>query len=89
MTITAALVLYATIWFLTLFIGLQVRITTQDDAGEHVAGTPVSAPSTGFNLKRRVVWVTIYATIIWAVISGIILSGVISIRDIDFFNRLD
>lgn len=88
MTITAALVLYATIWFLTLFLGLQIRITTQDDAGEHVEGTPSSAPASSFNLKRRVVWVTVFATIIWAVIAGIIVSGVITIRDIDIFNRL-
>ncbi len=32
---------------------------------------------------------TLYATVIWAVIVGIILSGWITLEDIDVFNRLN
>lgn len=89
MTITAAAVLYATLWFLCLFIALQVRITTQGEAGEAVDGTPSSAPASSFNLGRRLVWVTVATTILWAIIAGIIVSGVITIRDLDFFGRMN
>jgi predicted secreted protein len=88
MTITAALVLFSVIWFLTFYIVLQLRTRTQDDVGEVVPGTPRSAAAFE-DVGKSAKIATLYALAIWAVIAGIIVSGLITMEDIDFFNRLD
>ncbi len=82
MSITAAIVLFAVCWFMTLFVVLPLRLTTQGDAGTVEPGTPASAPQ-GFVVARKMRLTTIVATVIWALISGVILSGSISVRDFD------
>ncbi|MDG2473668.1 MAG: DUF1467 family protein, partial [Paracoccaceae bacterium] len=52
MTISAAFVLFAVIWFLTLFIILPLNIKTQNDFGTVIHGTPSSAP-TNPHVKRK------------------------------------
>ncbi len=89
MTITAAIVLYSVIWFLTFYIVLQIRTRTQDDAGgEIVPGTPRSAAATE-DVGKSARITTLIATGIWAVVAGTIMSGWITLEDIDFFHRLD
>ncbi len=88
MTVTAALVLYVVIWFVTMFVTLPIRLRTQGDEGEIVPGTHAGAPA-DFKLGRTLLIVTIFGTIVWAIVAGIIVSGVITIEDIDWFNRLD
>ncbi len=44
MSITAVLVLFSIIWFLVLFISLQINIKTQGDTGKIVEGTHASSP---------------------------------------------
>jgi predicted secreted protein len=88
MSITAAIVLYVVIWFVTMFVVLPIGLRTQGDEGEIVPGTHAGAPA-NFNLKRTLIIVTIAGTIVWAIVSGIILSGWITVEDIDWFNRLD
>ena len=87
MSITAAIVLFAVTWFMTFFVVLPLRFTSQGDAGAVVPGTPASAPA-GFIVKRKAKITTIAALIIWAILSAIILSGVITVRDLDFLGRL-
>lgn len=87
MGITSAIVLYAVVWFMTLFVVLPLRLTTQGEAGEIVPGTHSSAPADP-QLGRKARITTIWATLIWAVIAGTILSGVISVRDMDWFDRM-
>ncbi|MGJ8585181.1 MAG: DUF1467 family protein [Marinosulfonomonas sp.] len=84
----SAIVLFAVIWFLVLFVTLPVHLRTQGDVGEVVPGTQAGAP-VNFNLRRTVIIVTLISIVVWAVIAGIILSGVISVRDIDWFGRMD
>jgi len=86
MGIATGIVLYAIIWFMTLFIVLQVGVTTQSDSGKRLHGTHGSAPVDP-RLKRRFLVTTGAAAVIWAVIAGIILSGVVTIEDIDLFTR--
>lgn len=88
MSITGAIVLYAISWFIVLFVNLQLGQRTQGDAGVVVPGTPSSAPAE-FPLKRKVVATTMVATVIWAVISAVILSGWITVRNLDVFHRMD
>ncbi|MEP3297247.1 MAG: DUF1467 family protein [Pseudoruegeria sp.] len=87
MTITAALVLFAVIWFMVLFLVLPLRLKTQGDLGEIAPGTPAGAPAE-FSFRKKAIVVTIVTVILWTIIAGIIISGVISIRDIDYFNRM-
>jgi predicted secreted protein len=44
MGVVTGLVLYAIIWFMTLFIVLQTNVVSQDEAGRRVKGTHGSAP---------------------------------------------
>ena len=77
MSIMSAIALYGIIWFLTMFLVLPVRMTTQGDVGEVVPGTPASAPS-DVQMWRKVKIVTAIATAAFAVIVGVILSEVIT-----------
>ncbi|MBL4841276.1 MAG: DUF1467 family protein [Thalassospira sp.] len=87
MAITSGIVLYAVIWFMVLFVTLPIRLRTQDDEGKVVPGTHASAPA-NFNLKRTMLIVTAVAIIVWAIIAGVIISGVISVSDPDWFGRM-
>ncbi|WP_170409003.1 DUF1467 family protein [Ruegeria arenilitoris] len=88
MTITAALVLFAVIWFMTLLVVLPIRIKTQGDLGDIVPGTHAGAPEV-HHMKKKI-WITTgISVVLWAVIAGIIISGVISVRDFDWLNQLE
>ncbi len=82
MSITSAIVLYAVTWFMVFFIVLPIRFVSQGDTGEVVPGTPKGAPATEI-VGRKAKITTVIAAGVWVVLAGIILSGVISIRDID------
>jgi predicted secreted protein len=88
MAITSALVLFAVIWFMTFLVVLPIKVQTQGDLGKIEPGTHAGAPEV-HNLKKKA-WITTWISLaLWAVISGIILSGVISVRDLDWFNRME
>lgn len=87
MAITSAIVLYAVIWFMVLFLVLPLRLVTQGDAGEVVPGTPEGAPVEA-RMGRKLRLTTIVATALWALTAGIILSGIIEVRDFDWLGRL-
>lgn len=88
MNIVSGIVLFAVIWFMVLFVSLPIRLRTQGDMKDVVPGTPSSAPAE-FDLGKRAKLVTVIAIVVWAIIAAIILSGAVSIEDIDFFNRMD
>lgn len=83
MTITAALVLYAVTWFMVFFVVLPLRFTSQSEAGKVVPGTPGSAPA-DHQVGRKARITTLIATVIWAMLAGTIVSGVVSVRDFDW-----
>ena len=87
MNITGAIVLYATTWFLTLFCVLPWRTVSQDEANEIVPGTPPGAPA-GEVMKRKAWITTLIATPIWVAIEAVILSGWITVEDLDWFGRI-
>ncbi|MDM7932772.1 DUF1467 family protein [Tabrizicola sp.] len=87
MTITAAFVMYAVTWFMTFFVVLQVRTRSQSDTGHVEPGTPPGAPADEI-VGRKAKLTTLIATPIWAVICGVILSGWITLRDLDWFGRM-
>lgn len=87
MSITAAIVLYAVCWFMTFFIVLPLRLVSQGDIGQVEPGTPAGAPA-GNVVRRKALIATIAGTLVWAAIAAVILSGRISVRDIDMFDRM-
>ncbi len=86
MNIVTGIVLYAIIWFMTLFVILPLRMKTQNDAGHRVAGTPGSAPQIP-HLMQRFIITTAVAAAIWGIIATLILTQAITIEDIDLFTR--
>ncbi len=87
MGITSAIVLFAVIWFMTFLCIIPLRIQTQDEAGEVVPGTHAGSPEQ-HHLKKKAFITTAIALVLWAVIAGIIISGIITVRDIDMFGRM-
>lgn len=84
---TSAIVLYAVIWFMTLFIVLPIRLKTQGDVGDIVPGTHAGAPYET-NLKKKALITTLIAAVIWGIVAGIILTETITVRDLDWFNKM-
>lgn len=87
MSVASSLVLFAVIWFMALFVVLPLRLKTQGDAGKVAPGTPAGAPAE-LNLKRKLRIVTIASLAIWVALCGVIVSGVVTVRDIDVFDRM-
>ncbi|MCW1951912.1 MAG: DUF1467 family protein [Octadecabacter sp.] len=87
MGITSAIVLFAVVWFMTFFVVLPLRMQTQSEAGDVVPGTPKSAPADA-QIGRKARITTYFAIPIWVVLVVIILSGWISVRDLDWFERM-
>lgn len=88
MTITGAIVLFAVIWFLALFIALPIGERSQSEAGEVVPGTPASAPEDAM-MKKKLTWVTIITVVLWIIVCSVIVSGILSIQTFDIFNRMN
>lgn len=88
MSLTGGIVLFAVVWFMVFFVALQLGARSQAEAGDIVPGTPAGAPAS-FDLKRRMIWTTVVAVVLWSLIAAVILSGRITLRDIDWFNQLD
>ena len=87
MGITSAIVLYAVFWFLTFLVVLPIRVKTQGDLGKIVPGTHAGAPEV-HDLKKKACITTGVAFVLWVIVAGIILSGWISVRDLDWFGRM-
>ena len=85
MSVTGAAVVFIITWFLAMFILLPIEMRSQGDEGEVVPGTHAGAPA-DFRLGRTMLKVTLITLPIWAVICGIIISGVITVDDLDFFD---
>ena len=83
----SGLVLLAVIWTVVFFIVLPLRLETQGDKGEIVPGTHASSPA-DFSFKKKAKITSIVAVPIWLVIAGVLLSGTVSVRDIDWFQRM-
>ena len=86
MTITSALVLFAVIWFMLLFIALPLRQKSQSEDGNRVPGTPGSAPINPM-VGKKMKWVTIVTVILWIPLVWFIVSGILTIDDIDIWDR--
>ena len=87
MSITAAFVLFAVLWFLTFLCILPLRVVTQAEAGEIVPGTHAGAPANA-NIKHKAKLTSIVTVVLWVVLYLFLTSGLVTIRDIDFMGRM-
>lgn len=88
MTITAAIVLFATVWFVVFFCVLPIQFRSQAEAGEVTPGTPASAPADAVIGKKAKI-TTAIAAVVFAGLYGIITSGLITIDNMDVFHILN
>ena len=87
MSITSAIVLFAIVWFMVFFIALPIRLKTQGDVGEIVPGTQAGAPAE--HQLKKMAWITTFvAFILWVGFVSVIVSGKLTVRDLDMFNRM-
>lgn len=83
MAITSALVVFAVIWFLTFLVVIPFRLETQGDCGQIEPGTHTGAPE-NHNLGKKA-WITTgITTVLWAVVVAIILSGIITLKHLEY-----
>ncbi|OUS20619.1 DUF1467 domain-containing protein [Litorivita pollutaquae] len=87
MGITSAIVLFAVLWFMTFLVVIPFRIQTQGDLGEIVPGTQAGAPE-HHHLKKKAWITTAIASVLWVICAFVIFSGILTVRDFDFFDRL-
>lgn len=86
MGITSGLVLYAVIWSMTFLIALPIRVQTQGDLGMVEPGTHAGAPE-HHHLKKKALWTTAIAAVIWAAVATVILSEWISVDQVESWFR--
>lgn len=84
MSVMSAIALFAIIWFLVLFVVLPIRLQTQEEAGKVEPGTPASAPSEARILQKFKI-VTAVTVVLWIVAAGVLISGIVTLESIDFF----
>lgn len=87
MGIASGIVLFMVIWFMTFLVVIPIRIQTQGEAGDVVPGTHDGSPAK-HHLKKKALITTAVALVLWVIIAGIIISGLITVRDIDMFDRM-
>lgn len=80
------LILFAVIWAITFLVAIPIRLQTQGEAGVVEPGTHSGSPQR-HNLKKKAIITTIVTVLIWALIAWIIITGRITLSDIDLFTR--
>ncbi|MFS4439600.1 DUF1467 family protein [Paracoccaceae bacterium GXU_MW_L88] len=88
MSITSILVVYACMWFLMLLILVPIGLRTQEEEGEVVPGTHGSSPA-NIRMGRKMLQATIWAFILTAIIAGVVISGLLTVENLDFWGRMD
>ncbi len=80
--LVSAIVLFAIVWFMTFLIILPIRIQTQGDLKDIVPGTHAGAPE-HHHLGKKALWCTGLSFVIWGMFVAIIVSGVITVDDLE------
>lgn len=82
MAVMSGIVLFTVIWAMVFLIALPIRVKTQGDLGEIVEGTHAGAPE-HHHLKKKALWTTAISIVLWALIAGFIISGWVTVADIE------
>lgn len=86
MNIVSGILLYAVIWFWTLFMVLPVRLKSQADLGDVTLGTAASAPANP-QIGKRMAITTVIATVVFAIVATIIITETVTLSDLSFFSE--
>ncbi len=86
MAITSMGVIFAVVWFMTLFVVLPLGAKSQREDGDVAVGTPASAPSNP-QMRRKFKITTIAAFLISVPIILVINYQLITVDMIDLFKR--
>lgn len=86
MGVVSGIVLFLVIWSMCFLIALPIRVQTQGDLDEVVPGTHAGSPE-HHHLRRKAIWTTVAAAIIWGIVTTIILSGWITVDDVESWFR--
>lgn len=86
MAITSMGVVFAVIWFMTLFVILPLGAKSQREDGDVAVGTPASAPSDP-QMRRKFAITTIIALLIAVPVIVVINYEIVTIDMIDLFKR--
>jgi predicted secreted protein len=65
-SVTTALAIYFIIWWVVLFAVLPFGVRSQEESGAVAPGTDPGAPTLA-NLRRKLVWTTLAATVVFAI----------------------
>lgn len=81
MNIGGAVVIFVILWWCVFFAVLPVGIRGHAESNtEIVKGNDTGAPINP-DLKRKAIWTSGIAFILWLIVCGIILSGIINFRE--------
>ena len=86
MGVVSGIVLFAVIWALTFCVALPINIKTQGDLGEIVPGPHPGSPE-HHHIRKKVFWTTLVAAIIWGIGAKIILSGWVTVDQVESLFR--
>jgi predicted secreted protein len=84
MSVTSAIVLFATVWAVTFFCVLPFGQVSQHEAGDVEPGTPASAP-TDAQIKRKLLITTGVSIVVFAIVYYVLAFGVVTLDDIPWF----
>jgi predicted secreted protein len=79
MALSTAIAIYFLIWWLTLFAVLPWGVSAQGEEG--APGTDPGAPRV-HNVGRKLLWTTVIATVIFALVTYVYVYRVITIDDL-------
>lgn len=74
--IVNGVVVFLLIWWVVLFTMLPIGVTSQEEAGDVVAGSEPGAPMRP-NLPRKLWWTTAITSVVWIGYFLLMLSGVL------------
>ena len=81
MSLTTALAVYFIVWWIVLFAVLPWGVRSQAESGDVAPGTDPGAPAVP-NLRAKLVWTTIVATIVFAAFEVVYLNRLVSLEDL-------
>jgi predicted secreted protein len=81
MSITTAIAIYFIIWWTVLFAVLPWGIRSQEESGTVVPGTDPGAPAIP-GLRRKLIWTTLLAALVFASWYLVVSSRLITIEDL-------
>ncbi len=81
MALTTAVAIYFIVWWVVLFAVLPFGVRSQEESGAVSPGTDPGAPVMA-NLKRKLVWTTLIACVVFALFFVVYTYRLITIDDL-------